>query len=416
MHCKGTDYTVDTVPERAVVAAYGGRTAIVGDPKSHATRELLARIAVDCDDSSDATTQRTPDRRDRFLIVRLGALGDIVHAIPVAAALRRAFPAARIDWLVSAQASRDPRSRAGHRSPARRSTIAAAPAAATSLLCARFGELRRPRYDVAIDLQGLIKSARARAAVRRAARDRLFVAATRASALARLFYTEVHDPGGGGLYDPRETRHVVDINLGLLEPLGIDAGRAGVSDRRLSTSRHVATSVERRRAAATRCSIPARRGRTSAGRRRGSARSRRRCATRHGLSRSCLWGPGEEDARRGGRAPRPAAPRCSSPQTTIADVVALARGAAVMVSGDTGPDAHRRRRRHADRRHLRADAAGAQRSVVAGRRDRVARMRSASAITCGGAGSNACACSTSRSPKCSPRSSAGWRRQSVRRG
>ena len=45
VHCKGTDYTVDSVPERAVVAGYGGRTAIVGDPKSHATRELLARIA-----------------------------------------------------------------------------------------------------------------------------------------------------------------------------------------------------------------------------------------------------------------------------------------------------------------------------------------------------------------------------------
>ena len=39
----------------------------------------------------------------RFLIVRLGALGDVVHAIPVAAALRRAYPAARIDWLVSAK-------------------------------------------------------------------------------------------------------------------------------------------------------------------------------------------------------------------------------------------------------------------------------------------------------------------------
>ena len=34
VHCKGTDYTVDTVPERAVVQAYGGRTAIVGDPKT----------------------------------------------------------------------------------------------------------------------------------------------------------------------------------------------------------------------------------------------------------------------------------------------------------------------------------------------------------------------------------------------
>jgi len=45
VHCKGTDYTVETVPERAVVASYGGRTAIVGDPKLHATRELLKRIA-----------------------------------------------------------------------------------------------------------------------------------------------------------------------------------------------------------------------------------------------------------------------------------------------------------------------------------------------------------------------------------
>jgi D-glycero-beta-D-manno-heptose 1-phosphate adenylyltransferase len=45
VHCKGTDYTVDTVPERAVVAAYGGRTAIVGDPKRHATRDLLERIS-----------------------------------------------------------------------------------------------------------------------------------------------------------------------------------------------------------------------------------------------------------------------------------------------------------------------------------------------------------------------------------
>ena len=44
VHCKGTDYTVDTVPERETVLAYGGRIAIVGDPKDHSTRDLLARI------------------------------------------------------------------------------------------------------------------------------------------------------------------------------------------------------------------------------------------------------------------------------------------------------------------------------------------------------------------------------------
>ena len=50
VHCKGTDYTVETVPERDVVRAYGGRTAIVGDPKDHSTRGLIDRVA------------RTPDQ------------------------------------------------------------------------------------------------------------------------------------------------------------------------------------------------------------------------------------------------------------------------------------------------------------------------------------------------------------------
>jgi rfaE bifunctional protein nucleotidyltransferase chain/domain len=45
VHCKGTDYTIESVPERAVVLQYGGRTAIVGDEKTHATRDLLKRIA-----------------------------------------------------------------------------------------------------------------------------------------------------------------------------------------------------------------------------------------------------------------------------------------------------------------------------------------------------------------------------------
>lgn len=47
VHCKGTDYTADTVPERETVRAYGGRIAIVGDPKDHSTRDLLARLRED---------------------------------------------------------------------------------------------------------------------------------------------------------------------------------------------------------------------------------------------------------------------------------------------------------------------------------------------------------------------------------
>ena len=44
VHCKGTDYTAETVPERDVVRSYGGRVAIVGDAKQHDTRTLVARI------------------------------------------------------------------------------------------------------------------------------------------------------------------------------------------------------------------------------------------------------------------------------------------------------------------------------------------------------------------------------------
>jgi rfaE bifunctional protein nucleotidyltransferase chain/domain len=44
VHCKGTDYTPESVPERDVVRSYGGRVAIVGDAKRHATRSLLQRI------------------------------------------------------------------------------------------------------------------------------------------------------------------------------------------------------------------------------------------------------------------------------------------------------------------------------------------------------------------------------------
>jgi rfaE bifunctional protein nucleotidyltransferase chain/domain len=61
VHCKGTDYTVDSVPERAVVASYGGRIAIVGDPKMHATRDLLARIRLTIE-AGDGRPQATADK------------------------------------------------------------------------------------------------------------------------------------------------------------------------------------------------------------------------------------------------------------------------------------------------------------------------------------------------------------------
>ena len=164
-----------------------------------------------------------------ILIVRLGALGDIVHAIPVAVALRRAFPDAQIDWVVSAKHREildlvpvlDGRVVVNDRSSA----------AGGLSLRAAIVELRRTRYDVAIDLQGLIKSA-AIARLSGARRVVGFNARYARESTARLFYTEVHDPGGEGIYAPSETRHVVAINLGVLALLGVPPGPPEFRDRK----------------------------------------------------------------------------------------------------------------------------------------------------------------------------------------
>jgi bifunctional ADP-heptose synthase (sugar kinase/adenylyltransferase) len=44
IHAKGTDYTEDSVPEKEIVRSYGGKVAIVGDPKDHSTRDLIKTI------------------------------------------------------------------------------------------------------------------------------------------------------------------------------------------------------------------------------------------------------------------------------------------------------------------------------------------------------------------------------------
>jgi D-glycero-beta-D-manno-heptose 1-phosphate adenylyltransferase len=60
VHCKGTDYTADTVPERETVRGYGGRVAILGDPKDHSTRDLLARIRRGRNGAGDEAERRPP--------------------------------------------------------------------------------------------------------------------------------------------------------------------------------------------------------------------------------------------------------------------------------------------------------------------------------------------------------------------
>lgn len=267
----------------------------------------------------------------RILIVRLGALGDVVHAIPVAAALRRAFADARIDWLVSAKHREildlvpviDRRLVINDRSDA---------SGGTSLLSA-IGELRRSRYDVAIDLQGLIKSA-ALARLSGAPRVIGFSARYARERAARLFYTDAYDPGRGGLYDPRETRHVVDINLGVLSVLGVTstAREFPIEDIDTEAARRAREHTGGRYALLNPgAAWPNKRWPPSR-----LAAIARELHARHGLMSVVLWGPGEEALATEVAAGAPGA-AVVSPKTTIADLVALARRASLMVSGDTGP-------------------------------------------------------------------------------
>jgi lipopolysaccharide heptosyltransferase I len=267
----------------------------------------------------------------RFLIVRLGALGDVVHAIPVAAALRRAFPAATIDWLVSAK----------HREildlvPVidRRLMVNDRGGASGGMsLPAAIRDMRRARYDVAFDLQGLIKSALlARASG--AARVVGFATGVARERLAPLFYTESYDPDAGGRDDSRETRHVVALNLGLLSVVGV---RTAATEFPIADVESEAARIARQQTGGRYALVnpgaawPNKRGPPAR-----LAAVTAALRARHGLMSVVVWGPGEEAlaaevvAGAGGAA-------ILSPKTRVADLVALARGAALMVSGDTGP-------------------------------------------------------------------------------
>jgi heptosyltransferase I len=267
----------------------------------------------------------------KVLLVRLGALGDIVHAIPVAVALRRAYPDAVIDWIVSAK---------------HREILDLVPAVSHRIVVNDRGEgqgggslfsairqLRRNGYDVAIDMQGLLKSA-AIARLSGARRVIGFNAKYAREPLARVFYTDVHDPGGEGIYAPSERRHVVEINLGLLTALGVPPAPPEFG---IEAPRSPAVSA-----------IVAQAGRPFALLNTGAAWPNKRWPSprlaelashlhrRHGMRSIVLWGPGErslaDDVVR-----RAAGAALAAPRTTIADVAALASAAAVMVSGDTGP-------------------------------------------------------------------------------
>lgn len=260
----------------------------------------------------------------RILLVRLGSLGDVVHGLPVAAALRAALPDAALDWLVDARYLP-----LLDLVPVLDGRIAVSPSAKGFLAAA--ASLRRRRYDVAFDLQGLWKSAvlaRASGAPRVIGFSREHLREPG----ARLFYTEAGTAPSGG--------HVIAKNLSLLAALGIDAPPGAARFPIAVPESAVADAVRRRLGLGADASFaivnpgaawpnkrwpPERFGRLAAA-----------LAGRHGLRSAVTWGPGDEALAAAVAAASEGA-AVVAPPTSIADLLVLSGAARLVVSGDTGP-------------------------------------------------------------------------------
>jgi heptosyltransferase-1 len=141
---------------------------------------------------------------ERFLLVRLGSLGDIVHALPAAGALRDTFPGARVDWIVDAKWARLLEGNSDI------SEVVVLDRKSASGVRAAVKKLRAAQYTCAIDFQALYKSALLPFWAR-VPRRIGFKSSYAREGLAALLYTEVLNPRGP---------HKVEHNLTLVERAG----------------------------------------------------------------------------------------------------------------------------------------------------------------------------------------------------
>jgi lipopolysaccharide heptosyltransferase I len=264
------------------------------------------------------------DDAPAFLIVRLGALGDIVHTIPAAAALRAAYPAARIDWLVEAR----------HRGILElvtcidRLLVIERPTLGAWINATRL--LRGRRYHAALDFQGLMKSA-VLARASGASRVLGFSIWHLREKSARPFYSESVDVTAGAGVE----RHVIHKNLRLLEGVGITDAAIEFPLRRVESAARDAMLAE----AADAPFAVINPGAAWPNKRWDAQRFGELASFLRevrGLVPFVLWGPGEESLAAAVVAASAGAATLA-PATQVPDLVEICRSASLMVSGDTGP-------------------------------------------------------------------------------
>jgi lipopolysaccharide heptosyltransferase I len=255
----------------------------------------------------------------RILVVRLGSLGDLVHALPAVAAIRRASPDAEIDWLVD-EVHLDFLALV----PILSEIVVLRGRTARAWLDVRT-RLRARHYDVAVDFQGLLKSA-ALARLSGASRVIGFDRSALREPAAVPFYTEQVKVGEG--------RHVIEKNLRLAAVLGAEAGplefpirdvRSAIVDSIVAADPRPFAILNTGAAWPNKRWPADRLGRIAAWLR-----------DRHELRSVALWGPDEAPFAQQVVAASDGA-AIAAPATSLPDLVALSRAAKLMVSGDTGP-------------------------------------------------------------------------------
>lgn len=282
-------------------------------------------------------TSRSP----RIAIIKLSSLGDVVHALPVAHALRRALPSAHLTWVVEAREYAILRDHPDLDAVVPVDTrlwrrLIWRPAGVRQVL-GKVGRLRerirRASFDVAIDLQGLLKSGLLTAYT--GAPLRIGFSAGRCRERWNALFTNRH------VTPPDSARHVVEQYLTLLAPLGIEPGPArfhvpvpAAAERRIEDLlvKEGVKPGDRLVAMNPGAGHPQKRWSVA---RFGALAER--LATEAGARLLLLWGPDEAHMAREISLALPGHSALLAPPTDLGELAALLKRCRLMIANDTGP-------------------------------------------------------------------------------
>jgi heptosyltransferase-1 len=272
----------------------------------------------------------------RFLVVRTGALGDIIHGLPVAAALKKAYPYLRVDWIAETHYADLLRCVPFLDDVITVSFKAGAASLADTRIRGRWKEtvrtVRRTAYSATIDLQGLIRSGMI--SWMSGAPLRIGFPREHVRELPNCLFTNIR-PGRIPV-----RRHVIDRNLALLHPLGIIPGRRSFKYRipaqaEETVGRYMHSAAQD--GSMPRIAIhPVTGWRTKEWQPDRFAEIARRLIKVHGARVFLLWGPGEKD-RVAGIRDRMETPAHLVPAMGLPELLSFLKRCDLFVGGDSGP-------------------------------------------------------------------------------